>query len=58
MPSTSEKQRRYMGMELSRQRKTGHNDTGMSEGQLRDFARKPVRPGARKSGRRTRGNRS
>jgi len=38
MPSTSEKQRRYMGMELAKQRATGHNDTGMSVKQLGEFA--------------------
>ena len=53
MPSVSEKQRRYMGMELAKQRRTGHNDTGMKEGQLRDFARKPLgRKKARRSKRR------
>jgi len=41
MPATSESQRRFMGMELAEQRKTGHNKSGMSEEQLRDFARKP-----------------
>lgn len=38
MPATSKAQQRYMGFELSKERKTGHNDTGMSEKQLRDFA--------------------
>ena len=46
MPSTSERQRRYMGMQLAEQRRTGHNATGMSESQLRDYAKK------RKKGRR------
>ena len=31
-----------MGYELNKQRQTGHNDTGMTEQQLRDYARKPV----------------
>lgn len=39
MPSTSKAQQRYMGYELSKQRRTGHNDTGMSEKQLEDYAR-------------------
>lgn len=38
MPSTSQAQQHYMGYELAKQRRTGHNDTGMSEKQLRDFA--------------------
>ena len=38
MPSVSKKQQRYMGMELAKERKTGHNDTGMSEKQLHDYA--------------------
>lgn len=54
MPSTSEKQRRFMGMNLAEQRRTGHNRTGMSASQLADFARKPVRPGARRSARKRR----
>jgi hypothetical protein len=57
MPAESEKQRKFMGARLAEQRKSGHNSTGMSEGQLRDFARKPVRGGARKSAGRKRGNR-
>lgn len=43
MPATSEKQRKFMGARLAEQRASGHNSTGMSEGQLRDFARKPTR---------------
>lgn len=39
MPSRSKSQQRFMGMELAEQRKTGHNETGMSESQLADFAR-------------------
>lgn len=38
MPSTSKKQQRYMGMQLAQQRKTGRNETGMSEKQLGEFA--------------------
>ena len=37
-PSVSQKQQRFMGYELNKQRKTGKNDTGMSETQLSDFA--------------------
>ena len=37
-PSVSKKQQRFMGMELSKQRKTGKNDTGMSASQLEDYA--------------------
>jgi hypothetical protein len=38
MPSKSKQQQKFMGYELSKQRKTGKNDTGMSENQLEDFA--------------------
>lgn len=38
MPSTSKKQQRFMGMQLAKQRKSGKNDTGMSEKQLSEFA--------------------
>jgi hypothetical protein len=40
MPATSEKQRKFMGAQLAKQRSTGSNSTGMSETQLSDFARK------------------
>lgn len=43
MPATSEKQRRFMGVELSRLRVGKKTKTGMNEQQLRDFARKPTR---------------
>lgn len=43
MPSVSEKQRRFMGAELARKRAGKKTVTGMSEEQLRDFARKPKR---------------
>lgn len=41
MPSVSEKQRRFMGAELARKRAGKKTETGMSESQLRDFAKKP-----------------
>jgi hypothetical protein len=43
VPSTSEKQRKFMGAELGRKRAGKKTKTGMSEEQLRDFARKPIR---------------
>lgn len=46
MPSTSDKQRRFMGAKLAQQRKTGHNSTGMSEDQLSDFASKVNKHGS------------
>jgi hypothetical protein len=46
MPSTSEKQRRFMGMQLAKQRETGHNDTGMSEKQLGEFAHSTKKHGS------------
>ena len=42
MPAKSEKQRRFMGAELARAREGKKTQTGMSEGQLEDFAKKPV----------------
>lgn len=41
MPAVSEKQRRFMGAELGRKRAGKSTQTGMSEKQLRDFAKKP-----------------
>jgi hypothetical protein len=41
-PSKSEKQRKFMGAELQRAREGKRTETGMSENQLSDFARKPV----------------
>lgn len=38
MPAESEKQRRFMGAELARMRAGKKTRTGMSEGQLKDFA--------------------
>ena len=43
MPARTEKQRRFMGAELERKREGKKTETGMSEKQLRDFARKPTR---------------
>lgn len=41
MPAKSEKQRRFMGAELGRKRAGKKTATGMSEQQLRDFAKRP-----------------
>jgi hypothetical protein len=41
MPAVSEKQRKFMGAELARKRAGKKTSTGMSEKQLRDFAKKP-----------------
>jgi hypothetical protein len=43
MPSSTEKQRRFMGAGLERLREGMKTRTGMSERQLEDFARKPTR---------------
>ena len=40
MPAKSAKQRRFMGAELGRKREGKKTKTGMSEKQLRDFAKK------------------
>lgn len=40
MPATSEKQRRFMGAELARKRAGKKTRTGMSEGQLKEYAMK------------------
>jgi hypothetical protein len=53
MPSETDRQRRYMGAELARKRAGKRTETGMSEDQLRDFARKPTR-GSKRSSRRSR----
>ncbi len=42
MPSTTEKQRKFMGAELARKRAGKKTKTGMSEKQLGDFASKPL----------------
>ena len=49
MPAESEKQRRFMGAELARKRAGKRTQTGMSEKQLRDFARKSKRSKRRSS---------
>lgn len=51
MPAVSEKQRRFMGAELGRVRAGEETRTGMSEGRLRDFARKKPRKTGRRGGR-------
>jgi len=43
MPAVSEKQRRFMGAELARLRAGKKTQTGMSEKQLSDFAKKKKR---------------
>lgn len=43
MPSVSERERRFMGAELARKRAGEATETGMSESQLRDFAKKPIK---------------
>jgi hypothetical protein len=40
MPATSERQRRFMGMEYGRAKRGEATETGMSKAQLRDFAKK------------------
>jgi hypothetical protein len=40
MPSTTERQRAFMGAELARKRAGKKTETGMNESQLRDFAKK------------------
>lgn len=52
MPAESERQRRFMGAELGRLRRGQRTLTGMSEEQLRDYARKPRRRGSRRGRRR------
>lgn len=39
-PAVSERQRRFMGAELGRRRRGLRTRTGMSESQLREFARR------------------
>jgi hypothetical protein len=50
MPSSSEKQRRFMGADLARKRKGKQTQTGMSEAQLEDFASKPLAKKKKKKG--------
>ncbi len=45
MPAKSEKQRKFMGAELARERAGKPIKTKMSESQLQDFAKKPVKKG-------------
>ena len=40
MPSKTEKQRKFMGADLARKRAGKKTRTGMSEKQLRDYAKK------------------
>ena len=40
MPSVSERQRKFLGADLARKRAGKKTKTGMSEAQLRDFAKK------------------
>jgi hypothetical protein len=47
MPSSSEKQRRFMGAELGRKRHGEKTETKVSESQLRDFATKPIKKGSK-----------
>lgn len=48
MPAVSEKQRKLAGADLARLRAGKKTRTGMSESQLRDFAKKPVKKIKRK----------
>jgi hypothetical protein len=41
MPAKSEKQRRFMGAELARKRAGKKTKTGMTESQLKDYAKTP-----------------
>jgi hypothetical protein len=40
MPAVSDRQQRFMGAELARKRAGKQTQTGMSEAQLEDFAKK------------------
>ena len=52
MPSKTTKQRGFMGAELGRLRAGKKTKTGMSEVQLKDFAKKPqIKPPTRPRGR-------
>lgn len=42
MPAVSERQRRFMGAELSRARSGKRTKTGMSAAKLKEFASKPT----------------
>lgn len=43
MPSSSAKQKRFMGAELARKRAGEKTQTGMSEKQLSDYASGPIK---------------
>ena len=43
MPSSTKKQRKFMGAELTRKRAGKKTKTGMSEKQLAEFAKKPAK---------------
>lgn len=47
MPAKSERQRKFMGAELSRKREGKPTKTGMTTKQLEEHASKPVRKPAR-----------
>ena len=51
MPKKSAKQQRFMGAELARKRAGQPTETGMSDEQLKDFARKKA-PSRSKKGKR------
>lgn len=51
MPSVSEKQRKYMGMQLAKKRAGKGSDVKMSEQQLREFASKTTRSKETRPGR-------
>lgn len=42
MPAKSEKQRKFMGADLARARAGKKTRTGMTQAQLKDYAKKPV----------------
>ena len=48
MPAKSEKQRRFMAAELERKREGKATETGMSESDLKDFAKKPTKSSGKK----------
>ena len=43
MPSKSEKQRKMMGADLARAKRGQPTKTGMTQEQLKDFAKKPIK---------------
>jgi hypothetical protein len=51
-PAYTEPQRRFMGAELGRLRRGEQTETGMSEKQLRDFAKKGKRRAKKRKTRR------